>query len=265
MIRLEKLRSKKLQKLSYSHLREKYAPHKILFIDLETLPNQGFFFDVFSDRGIPLAFVVRPKSIITISYKWLGDEKATVIKATPYNDKKALKEFIPHWEEANYIVFHYGNKFDKPFLAARLMVNGLPPLADVATIDTYLLAKKHFGKTLNSNKLDHLGDILGVGRKNHTDASLWVRCAQGDKEAIQEMADYNAQDVDLLEAVFVKMLPYIRTAFNINLFLDQPEKVCNSCGHSDLQQKGFYMTGSSLKHRFQCKSCKAWNLQRPKK
>lgn len=152
---------------------------RVLIYDIETLPNLGYFWDTFSDRGIPLDFIVKPKSICTISWKWLGAEETRCASIkTPYEDRPPLEEFQSDWEKATHVVAHY-SKFDKPFIAARLMANGMRPLAPVCDICTYKLAKAHFGRSLNGNKLDHLGTILGVGSKIKTSASLWVRCAAG--------------------------------------------------------------------------------------
>lgn len=230
---------------------------KILIYDLETIPNDGLFFDIFSDRGIPLVFVRKPKSIVTIAYKWLGDKKAKVLVVDkPYNDKAILEAFMLIWEQADYTVAHYGDGYDYPFLAARLMANGLPPLPTVTTVDTYKLAKKHFGRALNSNKLDHLAGILGVGSKNKTDASLWVKCTAGELKALKEMAAYNIQDVELLEDVFNAMLPYVDTKINFNHFTDA--LVCNHCNSTNLQKRGLALTKAGKKQRVQCQDCGHW-------
>ena len=150
---------------------------------------------------------MKPKSFYTIAWKWFGEQetKVSVIKE-PYNDRHPLEEFRPERRKAEHVVAHY-SRFDKPFIAARLMANGLPSLPPVSDICTYKLAKTHFGRSLNGNKLDHLGTILGVGNKIKTSADLWVGCAAGDKDALAKMAEYNAQDVDLLAQVFKAMLP----------------------------------------------------------
>lgn len=232
------------------------ATPRILIYDIETLPNEGYFFECYTDRPIPLTFIKRSGTIITIAYKFLGDTQTKVIKGKPYNDKALLKQFLPIWESAHYTVAHYGDKFDMRYIAARLLQNNLPSLAPVTQIDTYKIARRHF--RLNSNKLDYLGEILGVGRKNRTDSTLWVRCAQGDKDAIEEMAKYNMQDVDLLESVFVKLLPHCQTRLNLSLFEGDNVQRCHHCGSDDVELKGYQMNKTTVRHRFRCKNCKSW-------
>jgi uncharacterized protein YprB with RNaseH-like and TPR domain len=233
---------------------------KILFLDIETLPNLGFFFDTYSERAIALDFILKPKAVCTIAYKWAEDTEATVICAiTPYEDKDVLEQILPIIEQANAVCWHFGEGFDRKFIDGRLFINGLPALPPVASIDTYKLARSKFGRTLNSNKLDHLGQILGLGRKNKTDAMLWVKCAQGDMEAMQIMAEYNAQDVMLLEAVYKKLAPNVPAKLNHNLLHDDAVCRCKSCGSSNITLKGHEFKASNFSHRYQCEECHNWS------
>lgn len=236
------------------------AKPKILVFDIETIPNKGYFFDRFSDRGIPLQFITESKAICTIAYKWMGSDEASVLMAeTPYNDSVILTDFMKVWNESDYVIGHFADGFDIPFLGGRLLANGLEPLAPVPSLDTYKLAKKHFGKTLNSNKLDHLGTILGVGNKNTTDATLWVRCAEGDAAALEEMADYNIEDVFLLERIAEVMLPHTASKLNMRLFSEEAEIICTNCGSHKVQKRGTIVTKLSKKQRLQCQDCGAWS------
>ena len=231
----------------------------ILIYDIETLPNLGYFWDTYSDRAIPLDFIVKPKSICTIAWKWYDKPETYVLVVdSPYDDKAILEAFLPEWSKADYAVAHY-SRFDKPFLAARLMANNLPSLPPVNDICTYKLAKAHFGRSLNGNKLDHLGTILNVGRKIKTQADLWVKCAAGDKEALRSMAEYNLQDVQLLNDVFRAMLPHVKSKLNFNLQTDEPILRCKQCGGDNLKQQGFEYTAATMRHRYLCQSCGSWS------
>lgn len=238
------------------------APSKeplLMFLDIETLPNQGLFFDTYSERAIPLDFIVKPKSICVIGFKFSNEKEVTVlVTAEAYNDKDILEQVLPEMEKPDYIIWHFGEGFDRKFLEGRLFANGLPPLPPTASIDTYKLAKNKWGKTLNSNKLDHLAKLCGVPGKTKTDASLWVRCAQGNIEAMEEMALYNRNDVLVLEAVYNKLKGNIKSKINHNLKHDDAVLRCNTCGSTDLTLKGHELTAQTLRHRWQCGACKNW-------
>jgi RNase_H superfamily len=235
---------------------------KILIFDLELLPNSGFFYDRFSDFGIPQQFIRKTKALCAIGYKWFGDDEVTVLATKkPYEDYDILKKFAPIWEQADYVVAHNGDAFDIKALGARYKYHNLPPLPPVASIDTLRLARQKWGQFLNGNGLDHLAEMAGLGRKLKIDASLWVRCAEGDKAAMAEMIEYNRQDVNLLELVFADMLSTVKHKINHNLFIDSPVKVCKTCGHDDLEHKGYELTAATYRHRYRCKACNSWSTQ----
>lgn len=230
---------------------------KILLIDCETLPNITYAFDLYSYKKPDM--IIKEKVIVTFAYKWLNEKQCCVIKGNikdPYNDKPLVKDICEVLEEADYVVAHYGDKFDLRFIRARALINGITPPAHVPSIDTYKLAKKYFH--LNANRLDYLGKVFGCGRKIHTTWDLWERCANGDKKALNEMADYNRQDVLLLEKVFLKMLPYVESKLNHNLFTDSEEPVCHHCGSDNIEKRGTVVTKLAKRQRYVCRDCETW-------
>jgi uncharacterized protein YprB with RNaseH-like and TPR domain len=254
-----------LEEAVLSHQSTKHTEPRILFLDVETLPNLGFFFDTYSDRAIALDFVWKAKALCTVAWKFAGEDASVHKARTPYDDKELCQRTLEVMQEADYVVWHFGEGFDRKFIEGRLFANGLPALPPVASIDTYKLAKAKWGRTLNSNKLDHLAKLMGLGQKNKTDAMLWVRCAQGDKAAMEEMALYNKQDVDLLEAVYNKLAPNVSSKMNRNLLRDNAVNCCKSCGSENIHWKGNELTASTIRQRFQCGDCNAWSLFRQKK
>ncbi len=227
---------------------------KILFLDIETLPNITYAFDLYSYKKPDM--IIQEKSIITFAYKWLGDKEAHVLKGKPYDDKELCIAINSIIGEADYIVAHYGDKFDMRFINSRCLINGVSPVPRVPTVDTYKLAKKHFH--LNANRLDYLGKILGVGRKINTAWKLWEDCAKGSTKAINSMAEYNRQDVNLLESVFKKMLPYVDSRINHQLFTTKPYVVCPCCGSHKVQRRGTIVNKITKRQRLQCTGCGHW-------
>jgi len=100
-----------------------------------------------------------------------------------------------------------------------------------------------------------LGDFLGVGRKIDTPKGLWMRCIDGDREALSEMVAYDKQDVYLLRDVYKKLRPYMVNHPNINAYHPFPVKLCNKCGSHDTIKRGKRPAGKKLKQQWQCKSC----------
>jgi len=242
---------------------------KILIWDIENLPNRGYFFNVYNGPMGTLPFIEKTHSIISIAYKWFEEGEAQVIstadfpknlKKDPYDDSEVIKAFAKIYNEADYTVAHYGDKHDIKMFNSRVLLNGLDPLKPVQSIDTYKLVKKHF--KLNTNKLDHIGYWLGEGVKNKMEAIDWVRCANGDLEAIKKMAEYNKVDVELLEKVFIRLLPYVDTKINSNLFAVDAPNLCPHCSSHDVIKRGSYYNKTGRKQILLCKSCsKYFNIK----
>lgn len=237
---------------------------KILLYDIETLPNKGYFFQCSDRRGnyINPEFITQERSIISIAYKWYKDgdtsevvsvaDFPTTFEKDPFNDKQVLESFAPVLAEADYIVGHYSDKFDNKYIQARALINGLPPLNIPIEVDTCKLLKKHF--LLNANKLGYVGKLLGLGDKNPMGWGDWVGCAEGNIESVIKMAEYNKQDVLLLEAVFEKILPHVKS--KINMHAGSETVGCSACGGEHLNKYGRKIgAGAKIYQKYQCQSC----------
>lgn len=237
---------------------------KILLYDIETSHNLVAAFRLYEDYTPP-ENVIQERFVISVAWKWLGEKKTHVVsvlddpklfKQDPFNDLHVLKTFHQVLSEADVIVAHNGDKYDIRFLEARMLIQGLDPLPPINKVDTLKVAKKRF--LFNSNKLDYLGKILGVGRKIHTSNRLWLGVLKADPVAIQKMADYNKGDVELLERVFLKLRPFMTGPLNREMFGGEAS-TCPRCGSKKIQSRGFQRTKSRIYRRFQCVKCGGWH------
>lgn len=206
-------------------------------------------------------------SIVNFGYKFVGEKKAHVITIDQFpgwfskdkglNDKPLLKAALKVMAEADILVAHYGDKFDKPFFAGRCVIHGLTPPPPAKQRDTCYIAYKTF--KFSSNRLVHLADILGLNEKKfHKKCpehwpGWWLRALAGDKEAIHEMAEYCAQDVQTLEQVYLRLQPF--DAAHPRLVADRAK--CLACG-GEIQYRGVVVAKENRYRRFQCKSCGRW-------
>jgi DNA polymerase elongation subunit (family B) len=193
--------------------------------------------------------------MLTWSAKWLYGTNIMKDKITPhevkrFNDYRIVKSLWDLVNEADIVIAHYGDNFDIPILNSRAIINGLPPFSIVNTIDTKKVASKQF--RFPSNKLDALGEYFGVGKKIKTDFSLWKRCLNGEQSAIDEMSIYNDHDVVLLEEVYLKLRPYIKSHPNVGLYLESDVPVCASCGNNHLHIEGNYYTNTGRYTVYRC-------------
>jgi predicted RNA-binding Zn-ribbon protein involved in translation (DUF1610 family) len=114
-----------------------------------------------------------------------------------------------------------------------------------------------------SNKLDYVAQRLSLGKKkDHEGHILWVKCMNGDKKAWKTMEEYNIQDVILLEKLYKKLLPWIKSPINLNIMKDRNGFNCPTCGKNHLISKGFSYTTTGAYQRYQCKACGAFSVDK---
>ena len=102
-----------------------------------------------------------------------------------------------------------------------------------------------------------IANALGFGKKRKVGHELWIGCMQNDPKSWKEMERYNKQDVKLLEAVYDKLLPWIKDHANYNLY-GSSSLVCPNCGSANHQRRGIAITRTLRYTRHQCKDCGTW-------
>lgn len=227
---------------------------KILVLDIETAPMKGFIFNLWKDN-VNLDKLISDWYIICWSAKWLFDSEVkgeclTSDEAKLQDDRRIVLALSKLLNKADIVVTHNGKKFDLLKINARMLVHRLSPVKPYQNIDTLEVAKRQFGFT--SNKLDYLAGILGVETKMSTDFQLWADCVDGKQEALDYMFRYNKWDVECLEAVYLRLRPWIRNHPNLALYYESDEPICPNCGSKHLTPEGFYYTSVNKYQVFRC-------------
>lgn len=232
---------------------------RILIFDIETAPMEVYVWGLYK-QTIPPDNIINDWFIIGWSGKWLfepsiASDIVTPEEALAKSDVRILRGMWDLLEEADIIIAHNGEKFDARKLNARFITNGMTPPSSYHLIDTMKESKRHFA--FSSYKLDYINKILGLECKKETTFKLWKRCVQGDEEALYEMNEYNEQDTRILEDLYVKLRPWIKSHPNLGLYMDTDKSVCPNCGNENLSWKGFYYTPAGRFRSFRCNSCGA--------
>jgi hypothetical protein len=236
---------------------------KIVLWDIETTHNLAAVFNLAHNDYINPENIVQERYIVCAAWKTLGQKAISAVATTddpelyrqkPHSDKFVVETLHTVLSDADVIVAHNGDQYDIKFTEGRMLYHGLPPLPPILKIDTLKEARNRF--LLNSNKLDYLGNYLGVGRKKPTSSGLWLRVLQADPTAVMEMVKYNKQDVALLERVFLKLRPYMAQHTNRHLFGDKTG--CPRCGSLRIQSRGKHRSITQVYQRFQCQDCGGW-------
>lgn len=234
---------------------------KILLFDLETSAAKVYCFGRHKQFISQDAVVEEGGKILTAAWKWLGEDRvysyANLEEILSGADATIVGILYELFEQADAVVAHNGLNFDKKMLATRALVNGFGALPTVKHIDTLVMAKKNF--RFQSNRLDHLGAYLGLGRKVDTGGiSLWVDVQEGSAEALKKMVEYNEQDVRLLEEIYLKLRSFGHSGTNFNAahYYSDSTHRCASCGSSDVSETGkSVFTALSEFAEVRCNSC----------
>lgn len=217
---------------------------RILVLDVETAAALAWTFGRFKVNLSQNNIYKEGGYILCAAWKWLGEDFVHTAQLTPKgiansDDSGVVSKLYEAYLQADAIVAHNGCSFDHKVIQTRAIANGLPPLPVVKVLDTLLLAKRYL--RLPSNKLDSIGEYFGLGRKIDTGGiELWAKVQTGDKQAMQDMVEYNVQDVLLLEAIYLKLraLGTAGNAINAALYFDDEELHCNLCGSTEVEPTG---------------------------
>jgi len=238
---------------------------KILVFDIETAPIKAYVWSMWK-QNIGTHQFIEDWFMLTWSAKWLFSDEVLSDKLTPdealmEDDKRITKSIWNLIDEADLVIAHNGNKFDIPKLNTRFLIHGLNNPRPYQAIDTLAHARRHLRVT--SNRLDYLGEYLGLGRKKDTGGfKLWAGCMNGDQESLTNMQLYCDQDVLLLEAVYLKLRPFIKPHPNVGLLIGDNLERCPTCASVDLEPYGEYVTYTNIYEACRCKSCGATSRSR---
>ena len=232
---------------------------RILIYDIETSANLAWVWGTWQQNVIQFEKEWR---ILCVTWKWFGekgisycgqDSFKTYYKQNPECDLKVVEKLHELFDQADVLIAHNGDTFDKKKTNARFLFHGMEPPSPYKTIDTLKIARSKF--KFNSNKLTDLGKTLGFGEKVNTGGfALWAGCMNGCPKAWAKMQRYAKGDVKLLEKLYKKLLPWIDNHPNYGLYLDSEVPVCTNCGKNTLIKRGYSYAQTQVYQRYQCTS-----------
>src|SRR3990167_4522031 len=226
---------------------------RILLLDIETSPHRVFAWGLWA-QDIHINQIVEPGRTLSWAAKWYGDKK---VMFNSVQGLDMLKDIYDLVNEADVVVHYNGTKFDMPTLNQEFLKAGFGPPAPYKNVDLLLTTRARF--RLPSNKMDYVARHLGLEGKIKTKGmDLWKGCMDGDKKAWAEMKAYNIRDLELLEQIYIIMLPWVHQHPNMCLYIDTNKPVCTNCGKDTIEKRGVEHTRAYSYQRFHCTSCGTW-------
>jgi len=226
---------------------------KTMLWDIETGPYKVWAWGMF-DQNIQPDNIIEDSTILSISWKTLGERKIHgSCVGESKTERNVIEDFLLAVEDADILVHHNGDKFDKKRLTAKLIGYRLPPLHKINTIDT--LKEIRAVAKFASHRMDYLTRLLcGIG-KHETDMKLWRDCKAGDPKALARLLAYNKNDVKMLESLYLETRPYYRNHPNV---AENDSANCPRCDSGVATLRKAYRTraGNERCH-LRCVACSA--------
>ncbi len=227
---------------------------KILLLDIETSPNLAYVWGLWQ-QNISINQIENSGYVLCWSAKWLDGDEIYFNSVHKSKAEIMLHDIHKLLDEADAVIHYNGTKFDIPTLNKEFLLYGFTPPAPYKQIDLLNTCRKVF--RFPSNKLDYVSQTLGLGEKvRHEGHELWVKCMNGDGEAWLKMEEYNKKDVELLEPLYKRLLPWIDKHPNRATY--EEGVCCPNCGSLEYQRRGSYMTTTQKYVRYQCQGCGTW-------
>ena len=178
------------------------------------------------------------------------------------DDSVIVEELIEFLSDADAIVAHYGDRFDRPFLNTRALLNGLAPLPPLNVIDPWKVARKHLA--LTSNRMGTIADLFtNATQKYQLPWEAWRNAQFGDKQAMDSLTEYCINDVETLEDVYKGIRPLIYhhpyvgpVANDVNDWSEDYH--CPACASTKVHRKGIRRTKRQIIRRVHCQNCGSW-------
>jgi len=206
---------------------------RILYLDIETAPNEGKFWGLFK-QNIGINQITKPGYTLCFAAKWSDSKEITFSSVYGDGNDVMMRKMWALLDHADVVVHYNGKKFDIPKLNKEFVLLRLPPPSSFKQADLYHTVRSNF--SFASNKLDFVCEQLGLGNKvRHKGMSLWDGCMDGNEADWKAMERYNKQDVRLLPRLHRRLLPWIRWPLSYALFDPHP-KTCPNCGKHTLEK-----------------------------
>lgn len=230
---------------------------RVLFYDIESMPHTSYTWGTYKQFIAP-SQIVQSGRVACWAVKEYGKDRIQF--ASELNGhKEMITKLHKILSDADAVCGYNSINFDNKMMNAEYAKYGLAPLPPAKQLDLFRVVKKHF--KLPSYKLEYVVKYFGIGEKvKHAGFDLWVRCMAGERQAWKEMREYNERDTELLEALYIKLLPWIGN--HPSHSLDTEAMICTNCGSNHLHRKGYQTSKVGKWNRYQCQDCGHWMRSR---
>lgn len=213
-------------------------PSKIMIYDIETSRIRAWVWWTGKQHIGHHQLIDEPK-IITVSWKWLGDEEIKYLKWDENHcDRELMEGFLKEYNKADMVVGYNNDRFDNRWINARAMKHGLEVNPFVRSFDIMKEEKKHF--RVPSYSMAYMAEYSNVVHKQgHEGLLMWDMIQTGtpeqQEEYLQKMIDYNVGDIAATEELYMRMRPYFGHRMHFGVYWGGEKFSCPDTGSTDVE------------------------------
>ena len=227
---------------------------RILVIDIELRPGQAYWWQPKVQWIAPHMVIDKP-AMICFDAKWFGSPNHIFRSEWEHGADDMIAEARRLLDEAHVVIGYNSQGFDVKHINREIeQANTHRPPSAFFDVDLIKTARQRFKFPYNS--LNEVCRDLGLELKlEHTGFDLWLDVMAGCPKAQRLMQRYNRRDVEVTEALYARLRPWIKGHPNVNMFRTERISGCPTCGSDDVEANGFHYTQTRAYRRFVCNSC----------
>ena len=231
---------------------------KVLIWDLETSLSRALTFHTGKQYIGSAAFIDTPR-IISVAWKWLGEDKIHDLIWDDGDDSKLVEEFLKVYNECDLSVGYNSKNYDLRFINARAAAHSLQINTEVKQMDLMKECKRLF--RLPGYSMKYVTQYFGLTAKlSNSGREMWEKIQWGTpeekKKFMKEMRVYGKGDIQSTEDILLKLNSYMKKPVHIGVLEGKEKWSCPNCGSVDVALEKTSVTRAGTVQRImKCKDC----------
>ena len=124
-----------------------------------------------------------------------------------WDDSYLVDDIVKVLSETTRVYGHYSSGYDLKFVRTRRVLNGTEVSRPFLHADLYTMRTNFL---LHNNRLGTYGNFVAENLKTPLSPTVWAKAMGGDKISLNYIVDHCEKDVEVTEAVYLALEPYIK-------------------------------------------------------
>lgn len=231
---------------------------KILVYDIERMKGAAsvefWSLSDFKNRRIHADDVTLWPRTICVAWRFLGEKTTQFASEWDDGHEGMHRRIWDAFNTADITVGHNSKSFDEKHLNTGWRDLGMTPPKPSKPIDTLTSARARFGD--ESKTLDALCQRIGLtGKTDRYEVEVARSALAGDKAAQRKLKAYNIGDIDATEALYVTLLPWIKSHPHVAPDAGTDRQLCPRCASPDVRRNGTWTVAVNRYLAYTCNDC----------